>query len=61
MGKTGECFEDRAVALFYKEKMNSMILEQELQPLQHCFLLSVLYSHFACLKLWTMEQIFVHI
>lgn len=26
------------------EKMNSMLLKQRLQPLQHCFSLSVLYS-----------------
>lgn len=25
------------------------------------FLLNALYSHFICLKLWTMEKIFVHI
>lgn len=61
MGKTDEYFGDGAAGLLYMEKMNSMLLEQGLQPLQHCFSLRVLYSHFIRLKLWTMEQIFVHI
>lgn len=61
MGKIDEYFRDREGGLLYMKKMNSVLLEQGLQPLQHCFSPSELYSHFICLKLSTMEQIFAHI
>lgn len=44
VGKIEEYFGDRPGGLLYMEKMNSMLLKQRLQPLQHCFSLSVLYS-----------------
>lgn len=61
MEKIDDYFGDGVGRCLYMEKMNSLLLEQGLQPLQHCLLLSVLYSPFICLKLWTVEQIFVHI
>lgn len=61
MGKIGEYFGAAQEDFVYGENEQHATGTGTPTPTALFFLLSVLYSHFICLKLWTMEQIFVHI